>query len=75
MLYITRKEGQSFYMALSADVDPNMKVSDLLQMPVKILIEEFHGGICKVGIEAPRVFNIAREEIWDDTKAMKVREL
>ena len=72
MLYLTRREGQSFYMALSAEIDPEMKVKDLLQEPIQILINEFHGGICKIGIDAPRAFNVAREEVYDEGRSLQV---
>ena len=72
MLYLSRKEGQSFFLALSSEIDPEMKVKDLLSKPIRIELSRMSGGVAQIGIDAPRVFNIAREEVYDEDKTLTI---
>lgn len=72
MLYIGRKECERIYLSISADLDPEMKVKDLLSEPICIEVMEINKSTVKVGIEAPHCINIAREEVYDKDKTLTI---
>jgi len=53
MLFLSRKEGESFYMAISADADPDMKLRDLLSEPIRIEIDKISGETVRYPIDYP----------------------
>lgn len=72
MLYLSRKEGESFLLTISSDVDPDMKVKDLLSKPIRIELTRMTEGLAQIGVDAPRVINVAREEVYDEGKTLAI---
>lgn len=53
MLVLIRKGGETFYLQLSDDADPNMPIGDVLKKPIAIHILKEVKGQMRIGIEAP----------------------
>lgn len=73
MLLISRKPGESFFLSISPDVDPDMRVGDLLSEPIRIVIlrKEARSGVM-VGVEAPKAISIDREELLGGNKTLTI---
>ena len=63
MLVLTRREGESFLIYPSPDINPAMTVAELFQQPITVTLVDCKPGRVKVGIEAPRKLAVAREEL------------
>ena len=66
MLVLTRKGGETFYLQLSDNTDPNTPIGDILKKPIAIHILKEVKGQMRIGIEAPDEINIVRKELIED---------
>ena len=65
MLALERMEGESIFLTLSEDVDPNTPIGELFSEPIEIIFYEKRGNKIALAIEAPQAFYISRGE-WKD---------
>ena len=64
MFVITRRRGQSFFIARTVGVDPDMKVSELFaEGPIKVTITGTLAGEVGIGIDTPKTLTVLREEL------------
>lgn len=64
MLVLTRRVGETILIFPADTMPPEMKVRDLFkQGPVRITLTRIAGSQARVGIVAPEMLAIAREEI------------
>ncbi len=64
MLTLSRQEGESLFIDLEDSVDPNMTVGELFaDGPIEILVSTIKRGSVKIGIDAPKELNVARNEL------------
>lgn len=60
---LERKEGESIYLTLSEDVDPNTPIGELFSELIEIKFYEWRGRKIALGIDAPREIRVLRDEL------------
>ncbi len=60
MFALERKEGESIFLTLSEDVDPNTPIGELFSEPIEIKFYEQRGHKIALAINAPQTFRISR---------------
>ena len=63
MLKLSRKEGEALILSLSDDIDPSTPVSEVLTDPIIIKLLDRDGKQYKIGIDAPLMINVERDEL------------
>ena len=68
MLILGRETGESIYIRPTEDIDPDMTVQDLFaEGPIKVLLSAVKDDhTAAIGIEAPIVLSIVREELANE---------
>lgn len=56
MLTLERRIGESIFLTLSNDVDPNTPIGELFSKPIEIKFYEKRGNKIALAIEAPKPF-------------------
>ena len=64
MLILTRYIGQSFQIQLEDDIPIEVKLLDIQSGP--------HGQVSRIGIKAPKQFNIIRNELLRKNKSQEI---
>lgn len=66
MLVLSRRSNESIYIYPSDDLSPDMTVSELFaEGGIEVTILETSRGLIKLGIDAPMMLNVDREEILE----------
>lgn len=66
MLVLTRRQGQSIMIRPAADLDPATTISDLFANgPIEIAVLGVDGKQIKVGVDAPRLLSVLRNELME----------
>ncbi|RLA01987.1 MAG: hypothetical protein DRQ47_07365 [Gammaproteobacteria bacterium] len=66
MLTLTRKNDQSIIISPNADLDPDMKVSELFdQENIEIRLSKIGYGVASVSIQAPKALDLIRSELLE----------
>ncbi len=64
MLVLTRRVGESIFIYPAETMRPDMTVRELFELgPIRITLTRISGSQSRVGIVAPEVLSIAREEV------------
>lgn len=62
-LTLSRREGETIRLTIDPGVDVEALAKQLLRDGITIYIGEMHGGQVKVGVEAPKLVMVMREEL------------
>jgi len=66
MLVLSRRQGESFYLQLSDDVDPDMTVAELFASgPMELKLLQLKSNQARFGFVIPQAINVLREELVD----------
>lgn len=68
MLTLTRKTNESIIITPAKEIDTNMTVSELFnQGPIEIRFNKIRHDSASVSIQAPRVLELIRSELLEET--------
>ena len=71
MLVLSRRIEESLIVQPAEDIDPAMTVAELFQNgPVVFHVLATNGNQVRLGIEAPKELNIARNELLDQDRKL-----
>jgi sRNA-binding carbon storage regulator CsrA len=65
MLILTRRPGESIFIELSPEIDPDTPIGQLLDIPIEFRIIRSRGNQVSVGIEADTGLTIHRSQHSD----------
>lgn len=64
MLVLTRRVGESIFISPSDELSPDTPVSTLFKDgPIQVTLTRTNGNQARIGIVAPAMLTIAREEV------------